>query len=50
MIQMCLFLLRKKKLIEQKMLTEKGKPNTETPKDWLEFYVDEKNNNIKWYS
>lgn len=37
---------RKKYLKSVGMLDEKGKPNASTPKDWVEFYVDEKNNNI----
>ena len=37
---------RKKYLISVGMLDEKGKPNPQTPKDWVEYYVDEKNNNI----
>ena len=37
---------RKKYLISVGMLDDKGKPNPQTPKDWVEYYVDEKNNNI----
>lgn len=37
---------RKKELIKQGKLDPKGKPNNDTPRDWVEFYVDEKNNNI----
>ena len=37
---------RKKYLISVGMLDEKGKPNPQTPRDWVEYYVDEKNNNI----
>ena len=37
---------RKKELIKQGMLDPKGKPNPKTPKDWIDYYVDEKNNNI----
>ena len=29
------------------LLDEKGKPNDKTPSDWVEFYIDEDNNNIK---
>jgi H/ACA ribonucleoprotein complex subunit 4 len=38
--------LRKKYLISVGMLDEKGKPNPQTPRDWVEYYVDETNNNI----
>jgi H/ACA ribonucleoprotein complex subunit 4 len=37
---------RKKYLISVGMLDPKGKPNPQTPKDWVEYYVDEQNNNI----
>lgn len=37
---------RKKHLKSVGLLDEKGKPNASTPKDWVSFYVDEKNNNI----
>jgi H/ACA ribonucleoprotein complex subunit 4 len=37
---------RKKTLKTMGMLDEKGKPNANTPRDWLEFYVDETKNNI----
>lgn len=37
--------MRKKLLIKEGKLNEKGKPNTQTPRDWVEFYVNEKNNN-----
>lgn len=37
---------RKKYLKSVGMLDEKGKPNANTPKDWVEFYKDEQNNNI----
>ena len=37
---------RKKYLMSVGMLDEKGKPNPQTPKDWVEYYVDETNNNI----
>lgn len=37
---------RKKYLKTAGMLDEKGKPNANTPRDWVEFYADEKNNNI----
>jgi H/ACA ribonucleoprotein complex subunit 4 len=37
---------RKKYLISVGMLDEKGKPNPQTPRDWVEYYVDESNNNI----
>ena len=38
---------RKKNLKKLGLLDEKGKPNSKTPKDWVEFYIDEENNNIK---
>lgn len=38
--------LRKKKLKELGLLDPKGRPNEKTPADWIEYYVDEKNNNI----
>lgn len=28
------------------LLDSKGKPVPDTPKDWIEYYIDEKNNNI----
>lgn len=37
---------RKKHLKSVGMLDEKGKPNANTPRDWVEFYVDETKNNI----
>ena len=37
---------RKKHLIKSGMLDEKGKPNNNTPRDWVQFYNDEQNNNI----
>lgn len=37
---------RKKYLISVGMLDDKGKPNPQTPRDWVEYYVDESNNNI----
>ena len=37
---------RKKNLKKLGLLDEKGKPNDKTPADWVEFYIDEKNNNI----
>lgn len=37
---------RKKELIKQGKLGPKGKPNNSTPRDWVEFYVSETNNNI----
>lgn len=37
---------RKKELIKTGLLDEKGKPNPKTPKDWVEYYVNEKDNNI----
>ena len=37
---------RKKQLIKEGKLDQKGKPNNDTPRDWVEFYIDEKNNNI----
>ena len=37
---------RKKYLISVGMLDDKGKPNPQTPKDWVEYYIDETNNNI----
>ena len=37
---------RKKVLKNLGLLDEKGKPNANTPKDWISFYVDESNNNI----
>lgn len=37
---------RKKYLISVGMLDEKGKPNPQTPRDWVEYYIDESNNNI----
>lgn len=38
--------LRKKKLILEGKLDKHGKPCTETPKDWVIYYVDENNNNM----
>lgn len=38
--------MRKKNLKEMGLLDEKGKPNKNTPLDWIAYYVDEKNNNI----
>ena len=37
---------RKKNLKKLGLLDEKGRPNPNTPKDWIEYYIDEKNNNI----
>lgn len=37
---------RKKNLKKLGLLDDKGKPNDKTPADWVEFYIDEKNNNI----
>lgn len=39
-------LREKKNLKKLGLLDEKGKPNADTPKDWIEFYVDESKNNI----
>jgi H/ACA ribonucleoprotein complex subunit 4 len=38
--------LRKKELKKMGLLDEKGKPNPQTPQDWVSYYIDEKNNNI----
>ena len=38
--------LRKKQLMKEGKLDQKGKPNSNTPRDWVEYYVDEGNNNI----
>jgi len=37
---------RKKYLISVGLLDKKGKPTPQTPTDWIQYYVDEKNNNI----
>lgn len=37
---------RKQHLIKQGMLDKKGKPLPNTPTDWVQYYIDEKNNNI----
>ena len=37
---------RKKQLMKEGKLDNKGKPNNETPRDWVEFYISEKSNNI----
>lgn len=37
---------RKKNLKKLGLLDEKGRPTPETPKDWIEYYIDEKKNNI----
>ena len=37
---------RKKELKKLGLLDEKGKPNPQTPQDWVAYYVDETNNNI----
>ncbi|KAM3133377.1 H/ACA ribonucleoprotein complex subunit dkc1 [Paramecium bursaria] len=38
--------LRKKALIKSGLLDAHGKPTVNTPQDWIQYYVDEKNNNI----
>lgn len=38
--------LRKKELKKMGLLDEKGKPNPQTPQDWVSYYIDETNNNI----
>lgn len=38
--------LRKKALIKTGLLDSHGKPNSNTPHDWVQFYVSETNNNI----
>lgn len=37
---------RKKNLKKLGLLDEKGRPTPETPRDWIEYYIDEKKNNI----
>jgi len=37
---------RKKHLMSIGLLDKKGKPVPETPTDWIQYYIDEKNNNI----
>lgn len=37
---------RKKVLISNGKLDKHGKPNSNTPQDWMVYYVDEKNNNL----
>lgn len=37
---------RKKTLKSMGLLDEKGKPNPQTPQDWISYYIDETNNNI----
>jgi len=37
---------RKKYLISVGLLDKKGKPTPATPTDWIQYYIDEKNNNI----
>ncbi len=37
---------RKKELIKNGQLDKFGKPQPNTPRDWVEFYVSETNNNI----
>jgi len=37
---------RKKHLMSIGLLDKKGKPVPNTPTDWMQYYVDEKNNNI----
>jgi len=38
---------QKKSLIKEGKLDTHGKPNPNTPKTWMSYYVDEKNNNIE---
>lgn len=38
--------MRKKFLIKEGMLEKNGKPNNQTPEDWISFYQDEQNNNL----
>jgi len=37
---------RKKLLMKEGLLEKNGKPNTNTPQDWVMFYKDEQQNNI----
>lgn len=37
---------RKKNLKQLGLLDDKGKPTPNTPRDWVEYYIDETNNNI----
>lgn len=37
---------RKKHLMSVGLLDKKGKPTPQTPTDWIQYYIDEKNNNI----
>lgn len=37
---------RKKNLKKLGLLDDKGKPTPNTPRDWVEYYIDETNNNI----
>lgn len=37
---------RKKNLKQLGLLDDKGKPTPNTPWDWVEYYIDETNNNI----
>lgn len=37
---------RKKHLMSIGLLDKKGKPTPQTPTDWIQYYIDEKNNNI----
>ena len=37
---------RKQNLIKLGLLDAKGKPNPNTPQDWISYYIDETNNNI----
>jgi H/ACA ribonucleoprotein complex subunit 4 len=37
---------RKQELIKTGQLEKNGKPNTETPQDWLVYYNNEKDNNL----
>ena len=38
---------RKKCLIKEGMLEKTGKPNTNTPRDWIQYYNNEKDNNLE---
>ncbi len=38
--------IRKKNLIKLGLLDNKGKPNPNTPQDWISYYISETNNNI----
>ena len=37
---------RKKNLKKLGLLDDKGRPTPETPRDWIEYYIDETKNNI----